>query len=250
MSKTKNKLPHEFVQKIKDAIVAKKTLVRELKHVTEDGHENWFQNSVMPILDEDGVQIGEVIVRYDITEKKSFEKLSITDALTDLYNRRYFNDVLTREIHRATRKKSTLSFIIIDIDYFKKYNDTYGHNAGDKALVSVSESIKKSLHRGGDFAFRLGGEEFGIIFSGLNKEQSLEFAEQIRANIEELNIPHSNSAVSSHITISLGLVVIDFAEDNVDENGFYTMADSALYKAKESGRNKVYMHENNELDFF
>jgi len=246
----KNKLPHEFVQKVKDVIAAKETLEGEVKRVTKDGQEVWFNNSIMPILDENGIQIGEVIVRYDITEKKSFEKLSITDPLTDLYNRRFFNETLTREICRATRDKSFLSFIILDIDYFKKYNDSYGHDAGDKALSAVAGALKNSLHRGGDFAFRLGGEEFGIIFSGLNQEQSLQFAEQIRASVEKLNIPHSNSAVAPHITISVGLVVINFAEENVDENGFYTMADSALYKAKESGRNKVVIHENEEIDFF
>ncbi|ADR33987.1 diguanylate cyclase [Sulfuricurvum kujiense DSM 16994] len=250
MSNIHNKLPNEFVQKVKDVIAAKKTLVGELKYITKEGKVRWYQNRIMPIYDEEYFPLGEVLVRYDITEKKNFEKLSITDSLTELYNRRYFNDILTREIYRATREKSTLSFIILDIDYFKKYNDTYGHYAGDKALTIVASTIKNSLHRGGDFAFRLGGEEFGIIFSGLNKEQSLEFAEQIKANIEDLNIPHSNSAVSSHITISLGLVVIDFVNEYVDENGFYTMADSALYRAKETGRNKVIMHENEELDFF
>jgi diguanylate cyclase (GGDEF)-like protein len=250
MSHTSNRLPKEFVQKVKNIIAAKKSLTGEINFVHEDGRESWFQNSVMPILDEDGAQIGEVIVRYDITDKKSFEKLSITDPLTELYNRRYFNEILNREINRAAREHSILSFIIMDIDYFKKYNDSYGHSAGDDALIAVSGAIKKTLHRGSDFAFRLGGEEFGILFSGLSQEESLEFADQIRRNVEELKISHANSAVSPYITVSLGLLVIDFAQESVDANGFYTMADSALYKAKENGRNQVVMHENEDLDFF
>jgi diguanylate cyclase (GGDEF)-like protein len=250
MDKNEKKLPKEFVQKVKDVIAAKKTLEGEVKHINEEGREYWFQNSVMPILDEEGNQIGEVIVRYDISEKKSFEKLSITDALTELYNRRYFNQILTREIHRATRDKTFLSLIILDIDYFKKYNDTYGHAEGDKALFAVADAIKRSLRRGSDFAFRLGGEEFGVIFSGLDKEESFAFATRIKESVEALNIPHTNSAAAPYLTVSLGLLVIDFGEENVDENGFYSMADSALYKAKKSGRNRVVMHENEALDFF
>lgn len=250
MNHSKKQLPPEFVQKVKNVIAAKQTLTGEVNYVKEDGREVWFQNSIMPILDEDGLQIGEVIVRYDITDKKSFEKLSITDPLTELYNRRYFNQILTREISRASRDKSTLSFIIFDIDYFKKYNDSYGHIAGDNALRTVAKAIKSELHRGSDYAFRLGGEEFGIIFSGLSKENSLEFAEQIRLHIENLKISHSNSPTSPYLTISLGMVVINFADECVDENGFYTMADSALYQAKENGRNQVVVHKNEDLDFF
>ena len=250
MNKKQHELPREFVKKVKDAIGNRDSLEGELKHTTTDGRESWYQNSVMPILDDDGVEIGEVVVRYDITQKKVFEKLSITDALTKLYNRRHFNDVLTREIHRAEREKVRLSFIILDIDYFKKYNDANGHKAGDDALVAVATTLKSLLHRGSDFAFRLGGEEFGIIFSRLDETKSLEFAEKIRKSIEDLKIIHSGSLVSKFLTISLGLLVVDFSEVSIDENGFYTMADDALYLAKERGRNRVTVHENEDLELF
>jgi len=250
MNEKQHELPREFVKKVKDAIVNKESLEGELKHITTDGKESWFQDSIMPILDDDGVEIGEVIVRYDITQKKIYEKLSITDALTKLYNRRHFNDVLSREIHRAKRDGVRLSFIVLDVDYFKKYNDANGHKAGDEALIAVASALENLLHRGSDFAFRLGGEEFGIIFSRLDESKSLEFAEKIRKTVEDLKIVHSGSHVSKFLTISLGLLVVDFSEVSIDENGFYTMADDALYLAKERGRNRVAIHENDDLELF
>ena len=250
MNKINHKLPKEFVKKLKATIRDKKSLEGELLYTTGDGTEEWYQNSVMPILDDDGTHIGEVVVRYDITDKKLYEKLAVTDPLTQLYNRRHFNDVLSREINNAKRKKSVLSFIILDVDYFKKYNDSYGHKAGDEALIAVSKTLKESLHRGSDYAFRLGGEEFGIIFLGENASKSFAFAEKIRSNIEALNIKHSNSEVANHLTVSIGLLFVDFSTENINSDGFYTMADSALYVAKNNGRNRVHLHENDTFEMF
>lgn len=250
MHEKEHKLPLEFVKKVQNVVSGKKSLEGELHRTSVDGKESWYQNSIMPILDDDGTQLGEVVVRYDITQKKIYEKLAITDGLTGLYNRRHFNEILHREIKRAARDESVLSFCMIDIDYFKKYNDSYGHQAGDDVLISVAHAIRDSLHRGGDFAFRLGGEEFGVLFSGVNQEKSFKFAQKIRANVEALCLPHSNSLTNKYVTISLGLLVVDFKLENVDENGFYSMADQALYEAKESGRNRVVLYENDELEFF
>ena len=143
-----------------------------------------------------------------------------------------------------------MSFIILDVDYFKKYNDSYGHKAGDEALIAVSNTLKKSLHRGSDYAFRLGGEEFGVIFSGEDSAESFAFAEKIRLNIEALNIKHSNSEVANHLTVSIGLLVVDFATETINSDGFYTMADNALYVAKNNGRNRVLLHENDTFEMF
>ena len=244
------KLPLEFVKKVKDTINKQDTIEGEIQKTTEDGQTHWIQNSILPIYDDNDIKIGEVIVNYDITDKKTFEKLAITDGLTGLYNRRFFNETLTREISRATRDKTFLSFLILDVDFFKKYNDAYGHDAGDKALIAVSNTIQKTLHRGGDFAFRLGGEEFGVLFSKCDIEDSKRLADKIRKNIEALQMEHSNSKISRHITVSIGLLVVNFSQESVDEHGFYTMADDALYQAKESGRNKVILYENDDVDFF
>ncbi|WP_294961889.1 GGDEF domain-containing protein [Sulfurimonas sp.] len=170
--------------------------------------------------------------------------------MTKLYNRRHFNDILTREIGRASREKNRLSFIILDVDFFKKYNDANGHKAGDEALIAVANALKGLLNRGSDFAFRLGGEEFGIIFSRSDESKSLELAEKIRKAIENLEIINSASTVSKFLTISLGLLVVDFCENFIDENVFYTIADDALYSAKEKGRNRIHVHQNEELELF
>ncbi|MCF6172369.1 MAG: GGDEF domain-containing protein [Campylobacteraceae bacterium] len=243
----KNKFPLEFVEKLKETINI--DLETEYKKVDENGKTIWLKKTIMPIYDK-YIEIGKAVVNYDITDKKVLEKLAITDGLTGLYNRRYFNEVLNREISRATRKKSLLSFLMIDVDFFKQYNDSYGHDRGDKVLISISLSIQKSINRGSDFAFRLGGEEFGILFVGCDKKGSLLLAKKIKDNIEKLKIPHSNSLISDHITISSGLLVIDFKNETVDKNGFYTMADDALYQAKNKGRNRVVLHENDDLEFF
>lgn len=223
---------------------------QEYKHIGEDGNDRWFKSVIMPLCDGKGKELDTVIVNCDITKMKYFEELSITDALTGLYNRRHFNDIFKREMSRAIREKGKLSFLILDIDYFKKYNDSYGHDAGDKALIAVAKAIEISINRGSDFAFRLGGEEFGVLFCNTDIDGSLLLAERIRKNVEELKIEHTNSLVSKYISVSIGLLVVDFVQENVDEHGFYTMADDALYQAKESGRNKVVMYENDEVEFF
>ncbi|MGB5867895.1 MAG: GGDEF domain-containing protein [Arcobacteraceae bacterium] len=181
---------------------------------------------------------------------KQYEQMSITDPLTQVFNRRYFNDVISQEINRAKRDKTILCFIILDVDYFKKYNDTYGHIAGDEALIAIANTLKNSLHRAGDYPFRLGGEEFGALFSAVNETNALNFAEQIRKNISDLRIPHSSSEVTNYVTASLGLIVVDFKEQTADKDEFYRLADSALYSAKENGRNQVFLHQNDEMEFF
>lgn len=243
-------MPNEFVKHVKNDIIEIDPVKGEIKKVDEDGEEHWFQDTIMPIFDENNIQTGEVIVRHDITEKKYYEKMAITDPLTHIYNRRHFNEVIEREINRAKREQTILCFVILDVDYFKKYNDTYGHIAGDKALISVAHTLRDSLHRGSDYTFRLGGEEFGVIFNAKNEKQAVQLSDKIRNNIEKLNIVHSSSDVSSHLTASLGLVSIDFAELTADKDELYRLADSALYLAKENGRNQVFLHENDEMEFF
>ncbi|EDZ62841.1 diguanylate cyclase (GGDEF domain), possibly sulfonate sensing [Sulfurimonas gotlandica GD1] len=174
------------------------------------------------------------------TERK-LQEISITDELTHLYNRRYFNKKFPQLINSAKREKKHVSFAILDIDYFKLYNDTYGHISGDEALQKIAESMQSSLSRADDYCFRLGGEEFGILFKGLDKEQSLELIEQVRQNIENLKIEHANNTASQYVTSSFGLVVKDSAITNEEE--LYREADDLLYKAKDGGRNRVCVND-------
>jgi len=205
---------------------------------------------MMPIFDDNNNQIGHAVVRHDITQMKQYEQMSITDPLTHIFNRRYFNNIIEEEINRANLEKKTLCFIILDVDHFKKYNDTYGHIAGDQALITIAETLKQNLQKDTDYPFRLGGEEFGILFYADDETKALEFSEKIRKNIAELNIPHSSSDVANHVTASLGLVVINFHEQTADKDEFYRLADSALYSAKENGRDQVFLHQNDEMEFF
>ena len=131
--------------------------------------------------------------------------------------------------------------MVIDIDYFKQYNDTYGHIAGDDALRSVATVLKESLSNPDDMAFRVGGEEFALICTNMNKKSVLSCAQKLQKNIEKLHIEHKSSDVSKYLTVSIG---IHFASTYIleDAKKVYAHADDALYAAKKEGRNKVIVY--------
>jgi diguanylate cyclase (GGDEF)-like protein/PAS domain S-box-containing protein len=210
----------------------------EIKNIKKNKEHYWIYATISPIFDKNGEKIGYTSIRQDITDKKTIEEISITDALTNIYNRRYFNEMFPKVINSAKRKNELVCFLIMDIDFFKQYNDTYGHQMGDRVLTSVAKKIKDSLKRASDHCFRLGGEEFGIVFNVDKKEQSIMFANTIKRNIEGLKIEHSKNKASKYITASMGLICKS-ANDIEDEDQIYKEADELLYKAKESGRNKV-----------
>ena len=187
-----------------------------------------------------------VITFTDITElehyKEMLENQAITDAMTSLYNRRYFNKIILREISRAKRDEKKLVFMMLDVDFFKQYNDFYGHLDGDEALIKVAKTMQQCFNRGSDFCFRLGGEEFGVIFAYESLDATLSQAQQLRKSIEELHIEHSKNSVSSYLTVSIGVAVVD---GSISAESLYSLADHELYKAKNSGRNRVsfYMQD-------
>lgn len=210
----------------------------ELRNRKKNGDFYWIYTIITPKLDEDGGIIGYTAIIKDITDKKMIEEISITDGLTGLYNRRHFSNILPREIHRTKRDGKYLAFLFMDVDNFKKYNDTYGHQEGDNVLKQIGKVLKDSTHRGSDFAFRLGGEEFGLIFSDLNPEDALKFSDKIRSDIENLKIEHKKN-VSKYVTASMGLIVLK--NECINEDELYKLADDTLYLAKESGRNRVIL---------
>ncbi len=169
------------------------------------------------------------------------EELTITDGMTGLYNRRYFDEMFEKSLKIQQRTRQTLIFIIFDIDFFKQYNDTYGHQAGDVAIKAIAKSTKESLRRAGDMAFRLGGEEFGILCVGMSESEALLFANNIREKIESKKIEHKSSYVSRYLTVSMGVIVVESGMVN-STSEIYKHADDALYLAKESGRNQVVFH--------
>ncbi len=167
---------------------------------------------------------------------KKLENASYTDSLTGLHNRRYFNLVYDREIKRAKRSHSHITFMMLDIDYFKQYNDTYGHIEGDVALKRVAKVLKELLKRPSDFVFRLGGEEFGILFTETPESNSAVIANNICEVVKALEIKHEGSKIDKFLTISVG-VACCIADEALNEELLITRADEMLYRAKENGRN-------------
>ncbi len=179
--------------------------------------------------------------KLEITTKKlkrankKLENVSYTDALTSLHNRRYFNFIYDKELKRAKRTKCHITFMMLDIDFFKQYNDTYGHIEGDFALKSVAKVLKDTLKRPSDFVFRLGGEEFGILLTDTDELDSAKLAQDICDAIRGREIKHETSKAGEFITISIG-VVCCVADEALDDDVLLSLADKMLYKAKESGR--------------
>jgi len=164
--------------------------------------------------------------------------LASQDGLTQIANRRYFNEYLNKEWHRLAREKDSLGLILCDIDYFKRYNDSYGHIAGDACLKQVAQSIKRCAKRPADLAARYGGEEFAIILPHTDLDGALSVAKALLAAITKLKIPHDQSTVSSFVTLSVGVSCTTPDQDKFQPELIET-ADKALYQAKKAGRNQI-----------
>jgi len=167
------------------------------------------------------------------------QKLSATDALTKLCNRRKLDEVLDHEWRRCHREQVPLSFILIDIDYFKRYNDRYGHPEGDECLRRVAEALATTLRRPGDVVARYGGEEFAVVLPRTTLEGALRVAEALRKAVEELRIEHAGSEAADHVTLSVGVGSTEPLIDGTTVSDLVATADAALYEAKRSGRNRV-----------
>ena len=228
----------EFFAHMWEVILSGKEWRGEIKNRTKLGITYWVYSVIKPIIKEN-IVCGFTSISTNITDKKHVEYLSITDELTGLYNRRFFNIKIEEEINRAKRENNNFSFLIMDVDYFKQYNDTYGHQKGDFALEKVSSILKKRTSRGSDFAFRLGGEEFGIITT-LDKDKMIEFATVIKNEIENLHIEHYSSKVSKYLTVSIGIISKN-GFDITNSDDLYKEADDCLYEAKKLGRNSIFI---------
>jgi len=174
---------------------------------------------------------------------KKLENVSYTDVLTGLHNRRYFNLVYEKELKRAKRNNTYVTFMMLDIDYFKQYNDTYGHVEGDFALQSVAKALKDTLKRPSDYVFRLGGEEFGILLSETDESNSAKLARDICDAVRGRELKHETSKVSEFVTISIG-VVCCVADDALDNEILISRSDEMLYEAKETGRDRYIITSN------
>ncbi|GLQ30884.1 sensor domain-containing diguanylate cyclase [Litoribrevibacter albus] len=214
-----------------------------------DLQENYYNIILSVIRDNNGEDIGVSAVMRDITEKKAtenilaeirkdLEKMSYEDGLTSVANRRMFDKALRNEWGRLLRTQSPLSIIMFDIDYFKHYNDTYGHQEGDKCLKKVAEILKNEIKRSSDLIARYGGEEFILLLPGTNEEDAKSLALKCCTAVRKANIPHDSSEISNTVTVSGGVGSLIPIQTSKPE-AIIKMADNMLYIAKKNGRNQV-----------
>jgi diguanylate cyclase (GGDEF)-like protein/PAS domain S-box-containing protein len=225
------------------------SVVYRVKH--KAGHWVWVEAAIRgtrdPVTNEPSGLIGAI---RDITAKKEIEEklaeanrrleiLAAQDGLTEIYNRRAFDEMLAREIKIARRESTSLSLLMIDVDVFKAYNDRYGHLAGDAVLRKVSAAIKTAIRRPGDLAARYGGEEFVVLLPNTDPQGARQVSEAIRGNVEILALAHAASPWST-VTVSIGIASAHNADpDSLNHDMLLMRADNALYLAKNAGRNTV-----------
>jgi diguanylate cyclase (GGDEF)-like protein len=182
-----------------------------------------------------GIMQGLYIHKLRMLYEKA-KSLSIRDELTSLYNRRHFLTELTREIVLAKRSGNAMSVIMIDLDHFKEYNDTYGHQVGDNLLKTLASRMKNFM-RETDIVARYGGEEFVVILPNTTKQKAFVIAERLRAAMQNDDAPGLSGKSKGRITLSAGIA--QFAVDAFKQEELISAADSALYKAKKLGRNRI-----------
>ncbi|MEJ2533801.1 MAG: GGDEF domain-containing protein [Halioglobus sp.] len=170
--------------------------------------------------------------------RRQLTDLANIDELTGLGNRRLVNNVLKEEINRARRGESELSVILLDVDYFKNYNDTYGHPAGDAVLQRLGDLMQRATTRAGEVVARYGGEEFILVLPGASAASALRTANRLRDLVNAEEIPHGSSKAAGHITISQGVVTAR-PDSELEPADLINLADKALYRAKDSGRNAI-----------
>jgi diguanylate cyclase (GGDEF)-like protein/PAS domain S-box-containing protein len=223
-------MPSEIFEQMWRQISQQKTWEGEIKNRRKNGSDFWVETIIMPKYDEKGEHIGYLSIRQDITNQKHIEELSILDYLTQVYNRKYFNEKLTESIELYQRYTTPFSLIMIDVDYFKNINDDYGHLVGDECLIQLSSRLQEHL-RANDILARWGGEEFIVLLPHSHKDEAKKIAHKLRSLIE-LHV----FVDVSQITISLGVTAF-LSDDSFDT--VLERVDKALYMAKDQGRNRV-----------
>lgn len=177
---------------------------------------------------------------------EELKRLSSVDYLTQIPNRRTFDETLQLEWIRAQREQQPLALSLVDIDFFKNYNDHYGHISGDRCLTMIAQTLKKVLKRPADFCARYGGEEFAIVLPNTNKQGAVHLLEAIRKTIMSLAIKHEFSAVAPVVTVSMGVTTTTPTDHIMSLQDFLERADKALYQSKKQGRNRVVLFSDDE----
>ena len=254
-----------FLDSIQKALHMHQTLTVEYSLIV-DGVEHWFEARISPLgantvlfiardatermLAQRALHAANVELERRVMERTRelqsanvrLIELATRDELTGVANRRLFNETLDAEIRRARRDKRSLSLLFCDVDYFKKYNDRYGHQAGDECLIKIGHLLAALFRRAGELPARYGGEEFAVILPGTDAFQALLLGEKLRADVEALQIRHEESNISQWVTLSIGIVSIQPRGKHTSAF-FIQEADNALYRSKEEGRNRVTVAE-------
>lgn len=186
----------------------------------------------------------KVRVKHQIELKSTqeeLERLSLYDGLTQIPNRRYFDAFYEKTFKESLREKVSMAILMMDIDYFKRYNDHYGHAAGDTCLVEVARALKEAVYRPSDLLARYGGEEFVVVLKDVSIEGATKVAQRLLEAVEALHLPHEHSSCSSYVTLSIGVALKAF-DVELSQKELLMKADEALYEAKAQGRNRVVWH--------
>lgn len=221
----------------------------DYRALTKQGEYIWIRDVVHVVRDENGGVEALVGFMFDISERKAteekllalqkeLEEFSYKDGLTGVANRRMLDRVLMTEWHHAQRHQQPLSVILLDIDYFKEFNDCYGHLQGDDCLKKVAQSLAGTATRAKDFFARFGGEEFMLVLPETNALAASKIAERCRQHVFKLQIPHQQSKISNVLTASLGVSTIT-PQHGDEPQAFINNVDKLLYQAKLEGRNKI-----------
>ncbi len=196
--------------------------------------KRWFMMKVTPLRLDEGLFF--VISHTNITERKLAEELALTlsriDGLTNIANRRLFDEFIDNEWKRCARMKAPVSLAIVDLDYFKFVNDTYGHQTGDECLRRIGEVLKKVTKRPGDLAARLGGDEFAIVFGNTTREQASQLVQDLSDTVRAMRIPNERSPIQPFLTVSIGLATLQ-PDASSTWSDLLRKADEHLYTAKE-----------------
>lgn len=221
----------------------------DYRALTKNGHYVWIRDVVHVIRDQQGEVEALIGFMFDITERKETEQqlldlqkkledLSFKDGLTGVPNRRMLDQVFEEEWVTARRNQQPLSLLVMDIDFFKQYNDCYGHIQGDDCLKQVAQALSSAATRSRDFFARFGGEEFVMLLPETDASAAIKIAERCQQLMMKLQISHQESEVSQLLTISIGLgTIVPTPKDEIVD--FVEQVDQALYRAKECGRNRV-----------
>jgi diguanylate cyclase (GGDEF)-like protein/PAS domain S-box-containing protein len=242
------------LQSVQQAIRDGEYCLATLRNYRKDGSMFWNELSISPIYDIAGSVTHFIGIQKDVTARvliqqqlrdknqsleemrSHLERLSVTDSLTGIYNRRFFDSQLDVQSRISRRNGQELTLMMVDVDHFKLFNDIYGHPAGDVALQRIAASLDQSFLRASDFIARYGGEEFVLLSTGMTHEQATYWAGMLCERVESLQIPHAASS-SGYLTISIGFAVQVIAADE-DAGALVSAADQALYTAKQNGRNR------------